>query len=62
MGNTVGQTSKQAMEEVVELMQQLLWLISHNNGQILFCVFSRHLDNQGKFDNGTAAIRKTVRK
>jgi hypothetical protein len=55
VGNAVGQISKQAMEEVVELMQQFLWLILHNNVQILFCVFSQHLDNQGKFGTGTAA-------
>jgi hypothetical protein len=43
------------MEEVVELMQQFPWLISHNNVQIPFRVFSQHLDNQGEFGNGTAA-------
>ena len=53
-GNAVGRISKRAMEEVVELMQQFPWLISHDNVQIPFRVFSQRLDNQGEFGNGTA--------
>src|SRR6202050_1775704 len=54
-GNAVGRISKRAMEEVVKLMQLFPWLISHDNVQIQFRVFSQHLDNQGEFGNGTAA-------
>ena len=54
-GNAVGRISKQAMEEVVKLMQLFPWLISHDNVQIPFRVFSQRLDNQGEFGNGTAA-------
>ena len=54
-GNAVGRISKQSMEEVVELMQHFPWLISHDNVQIPFRVFSQWLDNQGEFGNGTAA-------
>src|ERR1700689_1575380 len=43
------------MEEVVELIQHFPWLISHDNVQIPFRVFSQRLDNQGEFGNGTAA-------
>ena len=43
------------MEEVVKLMQHFPWLISHDNVQIPFRVFSQRLDNQGEFGNGTAA-------
>src|ERR1700685_829755 len=43
------------MEEVVELMQHFPWLISNNNVQIPFRVFSQRLDNQGELGNGTAA-------
>src|SRR6202046_369368 len=48
-GNAVGRISKWAMEEVVELMQLFPWLISHDNVQIPFRVFSQWLDNQGEF-------------
>jgi hypothetical protein len=43
------------MQEVVNLMQHFPWLISHNNVQIPFRVFSQRIDNQGEFGNGTAA-------
>jgi len=43
------------MEEVVNLVQLFPWLISHNNVQIPFQIFSQRLDNQGEFGNGTAA-------
>ncbi|KIM73719.1 hypothetical protein PILCRDRAFT_92920 [Piloderma croceum F 1598] len=45
-GNAVGRISKRSMEEVVELMQHFPWLISHDNVQILFRVFSQRIDNQ----------------
>jgi hypothetical protein len=54
-GNAVGRISHEAMKEVVRLMQIFPWLISHNNLQIPFRVFSQRLDNQGEFGNGTAA-------
>jgi hypothetical protein len=54
-GKAVGRISKRSMEEVVKLMQHFLWLISHDNVQIPFRVFSQRLDNQGEFGNGTAA-------
>lgn len=54
-GNAVGRISKQAMDEVVNLMKLFPWLISHDNVQIPFRVFSQRLDNQGEFGNGTAA-------
>ena len=53
-GNAVGQISHEAMKGVVRLMQIFPWLISNDNLQILFCVFSQRLDNQGEFGNGTA--------
>jgi hypothetical protein len=40
-GNAVGRISKQSMDEVVELMQSFPWLISHDNVQIPFRVFSQ---------------------
>jgi hypothetical protein len=55
-GNAIGQILKRSMGEVVTLMQHFPWLISHDNVQIPFCVFSQCLDNQGEFGNGTAAI------
>jgi hypothetical protein len=54
-GNAVGRISKQSMQEVVDLMQNFPWLISHDNVQIPFRVFSQRIDNQGEFGNGTAA-------
>jgi hypothetical protein len=54
-GNAVARISHEAMKEVVRLMQIFPWLISHDNLQIPFRVFSQRLDNQGEFGNGTAA-------
>src|ERR1700683_3935030 len=54
-GNAIGRILKRSMDEVVELMQYFPWLISHDNVQIPFRVFSQRLDNQGEFGNGTAA-------
>jgi hypothetical protein len=53
--DAVGRISKQCMDEVLHLMDKFPWLISHNNVNIPFCVFSQRLDNQGEFGNGTAA-------
>lgn len=44
-----------AMDEVIKLMEIFPWLLSHDNAQIPFQVFSQHLNNQGEFGNGTAA-------
>jgi hypothetical protein len=54
-GDVVGRMSQTSMKEVVKLMSIFLWLISHDNVQIPFCVFSQRLNNQGEFGNGTAA-------
>lgn len=54
-GNAVSQMSKRGMEEVVQLIKKFSWLISHNNVNIPFCVFSQRLDNKGEFGNGTVA-------
>ena len=54
-GNVVSQMSKRGMEEVVQLIKKFSWLISHDNDNIPFCVFSQWLDNKGEFGNGTAA-------
>jgi len=43
------------MKEVIEKMKTHQWLISHDNVNIPFRVFSQRLDNQGEFGNGTAA-------
>jgi hypothetical protein len=54
-GDAVGRMSQTSMKEVVKLMSIFPWLISHDNVQIPFRVFSQRLDNQGEFGNGTAA-------
>ncbi|KAF7985445.1 hypothetical protein HWV62_5185 [Athelia sp. TMB] len=54
-GNAVARISSRCMDEVVELIDKFPWLISHDNVQIPFRVFSQRLDNQGEFGNGTAA-------
>ncbi|KAJ7621616.1 hypothetical protein DFH06DRAFT_1233093 [Mycena polygramma] len=53
-GLAVGRMSKRAMDTVVKLMDLYPWLLSYDNTQISFRVFSQRLDNQGKFGNGTA--------
>lgn len=54
-GNAIERISNAAMEEVVRLMKEFAWLISHDNVQIPFRVFAQRLDNQGEFGDGTAA-------
>lgn len=54
-GNAVGRISEQSMKEMVQLMKIFPWIISHDNVQIPFRVFSQRLDNAGEFGNGTAA-------
>jgi hypothetical protein len=53
--NAVGRISKEAMNEVVRLIDLYPWLLSYDNINIAFRVFSQRLDNQGEFGNGTAA-------
>lgn len=53
--NSVGRMSKTAMEEVRLRMDLYPWLLSYDNVQIPFRVFSQRLDNRGEFGNGTAA-------
>ncbi|TFK58743.1 hypothetical protein BDN72DRAFT_781667 [Pluteus cervinus] len=51
----VGTMSKSAMDEVTQLIKLFAWLLSYDNINIPFRVFSQRLDNQGEFGNGTAA-------
>ncbi|KAF6752011.1 hypothetical protein DFP72DRAFT_1070712 [Ephemerocybe angulata] len=53
--NAVERMSAECMREVVEKMKAYPWLISYDNINIPFRVFSQRLDNQSKFGNGTAA-------
>ncbi|KII86509.1 hypothetical protein PLICRDRAFT_114722 [Plicaturopsis crispa FD-325 SS-3] len=53
--NAVETMSKNAMTEVVNMIQQHPFFISHDNVNIPFRVFSQRLDNKGEFGNGTAA-------
>jgi hypothetical protein len=43
------------MEEVRSQIEHFPWILSYDNVQIPFRVFSQRLDNQGEFGNGTAA-------
>ncbi|KAI5891102.1 uncharacterized protein SCHCODRAFT_02580387 [Schizophyllum commune H4-8] len=55
-GNAVDKISQRAMNEVVALMQaNSAWLISHDNVQLPFRVFSQRLDKNTTFGSGTAA-------
>ncbi|KAI5823219.1 hypothetical protein K523DRAFT_344625 [Schizophyllum commune Tattone D] len=55
-GNAVDKISQRAMDEVVALMQaNSAWLISHDNVQLPFRVFSQRLDKNTTFGSGTAA-------
>lgn len=54
-GNAVERISIESMNEMVALMEEFPWLISHDNVQIPFRVFAQRLDNQGEFGDGTAA-------
>ncbi|KDQ56803.1 hypothetical protein JAAARDRAFT_132254 [Jaapia argillacea MUCL 33604] len=47
--------SKNAMKEVISLMEHYPWLISHDNVNIPFKVFLRRLDNKGEFGSGSTA-------
>ncbi|KAL1699110.1 hypothetical protein EV121DRAFT_216903 [Schizophyllum commune] len=55
-GNAVDKISKRAMDEVTSLMKnnQNAWLISYDNVQLPFRVYSQRLDNSTQFGNGTA--------
>lgn len=53
--NAVARISKQAMDEMNSLKDKFPWLLSYDNVNIPFRVFSQRLDNQGEFGNGTAA-------
>ncbi|KAF4611552.1 hypothetical protein D9613_004492 [Agrocybe pediades] len=61
--NTVERISANCMAEVTELIRKHVWLISYDNINIPFRVFSQRLDNQGEFGSGTAAtvyVKKNV--
>lgn len=53
--NAVETMSKNAMTEVVNMIQKYPFFVSHDNVNIPFRVFSQRLDNKGEFGNGTAA-------
>ncbi|KAF8989445.1 hypothetical protein BDQ17DRAFT_1256868 [Cyathus striatus] len=53
--DSVGRMSNHCMAEVVQKAKTHPWLISYDNINIPFRVFSQRLDNQGEFGNGTAA-------
>lgn len=53
--DVVGKISKTVMEEVLDLMEKFPWLISHDNVNIPFRVFSQRLDNFKEFGSGSAA-------
>jgi hypothetical protein len=53
--NAVERISVACMKEVKDKMKIYPWLISYDNVNIPFRVFSQRLDNQGEFGNGTAA-------
>jgi hypothetical protein len=53
--DAVGKISKAVMEEVLILMEKYQWLISHDNVNIPFRVFSQRLDNFKEFGSGSAA-------
>ena len=53
--DAVERISAACMTEVKELMKTLPWLISYDNAQISFRVFSQRLENQSELGQGTAA-------
>lgn len=53
--NAVGRISKSCTEEMLRLMDMYPWLLTYDNLNIPFRVFSQRLDNQGDFGSGTAA-------
>jgi hypothetical protein len=53
--DAIGRISKETMNEVVQLVKIHPWLLTYDNINIPFRVFSQRLDNQGEFGNGTAA-------
>ncbi|KAL0569336.1 hypothetical protein V5O48_012628 [Marasmius crinis-equi] len=52
---SVGRMSEKAMEDVMSLIQHVLWFLSYDNLQLSFRVFSQRLENQGEFGNGCAS-------
>ncbi|KAJ3494146.1 hypothetical protein NLJ89_g10870 [Agrocybe chaxingu] len=53
--DAVERISNHCMRDVRSKMNLYPWLISYDNVNIPFRVFSQRLDNQGEFGNGTAA-------
>ncbi|KIL55562.1 hypothetical protein M378DRAFT_113742 [Amanita muscaria Koide BX008] len=53
--NAVGRISKSCTEEMLQLMDMYPWLLTYDNLNIPFRVFSQRLDNQGDFGSATAA-------
>ncbi|KAF9058775.1 hypothetical protein BDP27DRAFT_1168025, partial [Rhodocollybia butyracea] len=64
-GNAATTISKNAMDEVVSLMDQFVfWLIAHDNISLSFRVYSQRVDNLTTFGNGCAAtvfVKRGVR-
>ena len=58
----VARMSQSAMQEVTGLMQIYPWLISYDNINIPFRVFSQRLDNKDSFSSGVAATVYIKRK
>jgi hypothetical protein len=48
--------SQQAMDEVLRKMDEFPWIISYDNVNIPFRVFSQCVDNQSQLGHGTAAM------
>lgn len=53
--DAVDRISSASMADAVEYMQKYPWMLSYDNVQIPFRVFSQRVDNLGEFGNGTAA-------
>ncbi|KAF7312767.1 hypothetical protein MIND_00291800 [Mycena indigotica] len=53
--DSVESISKASMEEVVQLLKVFQWILSYDNIQLAFRVFSQRLDNLGEFGSGCAA-------
>jgi hypothetical protein len=47
--DAIGRISKETMNEVVQLVKIHPWLLTYDNINIPFRVFSQRLDNQGEF-------------
>lgn len=55
VAGSVDRLSEAALHDVKQEMQKYVHLLTYDNIQMSFRVFSQRLDNQGSFGNGTAA-------